>query len=95
MKYFAIFDKNVETIFQLQWKIGNIPDMFLHLLLDRVPCGINEWVKVRAHQGYQDTNSYRHKSGRIVASVEVNERTVHTVKQRERYRIGIVYTPCD
>ena len=29
MKYFAIFDKNVETIFQLQWKIGNISDMFL------------------------------------------------------------------
>ena len=28
MKYFAIFDKNVETIFQLQWKIGNISDMF-------------------------------------------------------------------
>ena len=29
MKYFAIFDKNVETIFQLQWKIENIYDMFL------------------------------------------------------------------
>ena len=29
MKYFAIFDKNVETVFQLQWKIGNISDMFL------------------------------------------------------------------
>ena len=30
MKYFAIFDKNVATIFQLQWNIGNIPDIFLH-----------------------------------------------------------------
>ena len=29
MKYFAIFDKNVATIFQLQWKIRNISDMFL------------------------------------------------------------------
>ena len=24
VKYFAIFDKNIATIFQLQWKIGNI-----------------------------------------------------------------------
>ena len=29
MKYLTIFYKNVETIFQLQWKIGNISDMFL------------------------------------------------------------------
>ena len=29
VKYFAIFDKNIATIFQLQWKIGNIPDTFL------------------------------------------------------------------
>ena len=29
MKYFAIFDENVATIFQLQWNIENIPDMFL------------------------------------------------------------------
>ena len=29
MNYFAIFDKNVKTMFQLQWKIGNISDMFL------------------------------------------------------------------
>ena len=29
MKYFAIFDKNIATIFQLQWNIGNIPDIFL------------------------------------------------------------------
>ena len=28
MKYFAIFDKNVASIFQLQWD-GNIFDMFL------------------------------------------------------------------
>ena len=29
MKYFGIIDKNVATIFQLEWKIGNISDMFL------------------------------------------------------------------
>ena len=29
MKYFAIFDQNFKTIFQLQWKIRNISDMFL------------------------------------------------------------------
>ena len=29
MKYFGIIDKNVTAIFQLQWKIGNISDMFL------------------------------------------------------------------
>ena len=29
MKYFPIFDKNVATIFQLQWNIGNISEMFL------------------------------------------------------------------
>ena len=29
MEYFEIIDKNVEAIFQLQWKIGNIFDMFL------------------------------------------------------------------
>ena len=29
VKYFAIFNKNIATIFQLQWKIGNISDMFL------------------------------------------------------------------
>ena len=29
MKYFAIFNKNLATIFQLQWNIGNIPDIFL------------------------------------------------------------------
>ena len=29
MQYFAIFDKNVATIFQLQWNIGNISAMFL------------------------------------------------------------------
>ena len=29
MKYFAIFDKIIVTIFQLQLKIGNISDMFL------------------------------------------------------------------
>ena len=29
MKYFAIFDKNIATIFQLQCKIGNISDVFL------------------------------------------------------------------
>ena len=37
MKYFAIFYKNVETIFQLQLKIGNISDMFLQY---SVLCGI-------------------------------------------------------
>ena len=29
IKYFAIFDKNISTIFQLQWNIKNIPDIFL------------------------------------------------------------------
>ena len=29
MKYFAIFEINIERIFQLQWKIENISDMFL------------------------------------------------------------------
>ena len=29
MKYFAIFHKNIATIFQLQWDIGNISDIFL------------------------------------------------------------------
>ena len=29
MKYFGIIDKNVAAIFQLQWKIENISDMFL------------------------------------------------------------------
>ena len=29
MKYFEIIDKNVAAIFQLQWKIGNIFDVFL------------------------------------------------------------------
>ena len=29
MKNFAIFDKNIATIFQLQWNIENIPDIFL------------------------------------------------------------------
>ena len=36
MKYISIFDKNLWTIFHLQWKIGNISDMFLH---DSVLCG--------------------------------------------------------
>ena len=29
MKYVGIIDKNSAAIFQLQWKIGNISDMFL------------------------------------------------------------------
>ena len=29
MKYFSIFEVNVATVFNLQWKIGNISDMFL------------------------------------------------------------------
>ena len=37
MKYFGIIDKNVAAIFQLQWKIGNISDMFLQY---SVLCGI-------------------------------------------------------
>ena len=37
MKYFAIFDKNIATIFQLQWKISNISDMFLQY---SVLCGV-------------------------------------------------------
>ena len=38
MKYFAIFDKNIATVFQLQWKIGNISDMFLQY---SVLCGLS------------------------------------------------------
>ena len=37
MKYFAVFDKNIVTIFQLQWNIVNISDMFLQY---SVLCGI-------------------------------------------------------
>ena len=37
MKYFGIIDKNVAAIFQLQWKIGNISDMFLQYY---VLCGM-------------------------------------------------------
>ena len=37
MKYFGTIDKNVAAIFQLQWKIWNISDMFLQY---SVPCGI-------------------------------------------------------
>ena len=29
MKYFAMFNENVATIFQLQWSIGNISDIFM------------------------------------------------------------------
>ena len=29
MKYFGIIDKNFAAIFQLQWKIGNISNIFL------------------------------------------------------------------
>ena len=29
MEYFGIIDKNVAAIFQLQWKIVNISEMFL------------------------------------------------------------------
>ena len=41
MKYFAIFDKNFEAIFQLQWKIENISDMFLQY---SVLCGISPYL---------------------------------------------------
>ena len=33
MKYFTIFEKKVERIFQLQWKIGNVSDIFLQCSL--------------------------------------------------------------
>ena len=36
MKYFAIFDKNFATIFQLQWNMKNISDIFLQYF---VLCG--------------------------------------------------------
>ena len=42
MKYFAIFEKNVERIFQLQWKIGNISDMFLQY---SVLCGLLKYFE--------------------------------------------------
>ena len=32
MKYFSIFDKNIATIFQLQWKTGNILTCFCNIL---------------------------------------------------------------
>ena len=43
MTYFGIIDKNVAAIFQLQCKIGNISDMFLHYF---VLCGFhrNYWT---------------------------------------------------
>ena len=37
MKYFAIFEKNFERIFQLQWMIGNIRKMILQY---SVLCGV-------------------------------------------------------
>ena len=37
MKYFVMIDKNVAAIFQLQWKIVNISDMFLQ---HSVLCGM-------------------------------------------------------
>ena len=49
MKYFAIFDKNIATIFQLQWNIGNIPDMFLqYSVYVGYDCFMNEknWDKI-------------------------------------------------
>ena len=42
MKYFEIIDKNIAAIFQLQWKIGNISDMFLQY---SVLCGLRLCVK--------------------------------------------------
>ena len=41
MKYFGIIDKNVAAIFQLQWKIGNISDMFLQY---SVLCGYSQAI---------------------------------------------------
>ena len=46
MKYFGIFDKNVATIFILQWKIGNISNMFLQYWL---LCGIIIGVEPLSH----------------------------------------------
>ena len=48
MKYFAMFDKNVATIFRLQWNIENIPDIFLQY---SVLCGkfifkFNFWLAI-------------------------------------------------
>ena len=37
MKYFGLIVKNVAAIFQLQWKIEKIPDMFLQY---SVLCGL-------------------------------------------------------
>ena len=53
MKYFSIFDKNVAKIFHLQWKIGNIPDMFLQ---HSVLCGIC----IRGKKLLQDHSSNIH-----------------------------------
>ena len=47
MKYFGISDKNVAAIFQLQWKIGNISDIFLQY---SVICGISmNFCKLRCY----------------------------------------------
>ena len=48
VKYFAIFDKNIATIFQLQWKIGNISNMFLQY---SVLCGQYHVYRVLSRGG--------------------------------------------
>ena len=48
MKYFAIFVKNDAAIFQLQWNIGNIPDMFLQY---SVLCGLY-LLRIRVETDY-------------------------------------------
>ena len=57
MKYFATFEKNVERIFQLQWKIKNISDMFLQY---SVLCGLYKNVKCVKCKVYdKKENAYR------------------------------------
>ena len=53
MKYFGIIDKNVAAIFQLQWKIGNISDMFLEYCVLR---GIEIKTMEKTHIGMLFSN---------------------------------------
>ena len=47
IKYFAIFDKNVATIFELQWNIENIPYIYLQY---SVLCGILQYRELLSNE---------------------------------------------
>ena len=48
IKYFAIVDKNIATIFQLQWNIGNIRGIFLHYS-QSFRCGEHRKISLRTN----------------------------------------------